>query len=58
MDNAHVSSIPEITAKHSDAQLVHEAAIGKIASEQLLKLETLGFTEKEAEKIILKGFLK
>ena len=58
MDNAHVSSIPEITARHSDAQLVHEAAIGKIASEQILKLETLGFTEEQAEEIILEGFLK
>src|SRR5699024_10412693 len=58
MDNGHVSSIPEITAKHSDAALVHEAAIGKIASDQLLKLETLGFTEEEAEEIILEGFLK
>lgn len=58
MDSADVRSIPEITAKHSDAQLVHEAAIGKIASEQLLKLETLGFTEDEAEEIILEGFLK
>lgn len=58
MGNANVSSIPEITAKHSDAALVHEAAIGKIASEQLLKLETLGFTEEESEEIILEGFLK
>ncbi|HHW71120.1 MAG TPA: SufD family Fe-S cluster assembly protein [Clostridiales bacterium] len=58
MDNAHVSSIPEITARHSDAQLVHEAAIGKIASEQIIKLETLGFTENEAEEIILEGFLR
>lgn len=58
MGNAHVSSIPEITARHSDAQLVHEAAIGKIASEQIIKLETLGFTENEAEEIILEGFLR
>ena len=58
MDNADVRSIPEITAKHSEAELVHEAAIGKIASEQLLKLETLGFTEEESEEIILEGFLK
>ena len=58
MDNAQVSSIPEITAYHSDAQLVHEAAIGKIASEQLTKLMTLGLTEKEAEDTILQGFLK
>ena len=58
MDNGHVSSIPEITAHHSDAQLIHEAAIGKIASEQLIKLMTLGLTEKEAEDTILEGFLK
>ncbi|MDD4495794.1 MAG: SufD family Fe-S cluster assembly protein [Eubacteriales bacterium] len=57
MDNAKVSSIPEITAFHSDAQLIHEAAIGKIASEQLTKLMTLGLTEKEAEDIVLQGFL-
>jgi len=57
MDNAKISSIPEISAFHSDAQLIHEAAIGKIASEQLIKLMTLGLTEKEAEDIILKGFL-
>ena len=57
MDDAQVSSIPEITAFHSDAQLIHEAAIGKIASEQLVKLMTLGLTEQEAEEKILQGFL-
>jgi Fe-S cluster assembly scaffold protein SufB len=57
MHEAQVSSIPEISAFHSDAQLVHEAAIGKIASEQLTKLMCLGLTEKEAEDTILKGFL-
>lgn len=57
MDNAHVSSIPEISALHSDAQLIHEAAIGKIASDQLVKLMTLGLTEKEAEDTVLNGFL-
>ena len=57
MDKAKVSSIPEITAYHSEAQLVHEAAIGRIASEQLTKLMTLGLTEKEAEEKILQGFL-
>jgi uncharacterized protein len=57
MHNAHVSSIPEISAFHSDAQLIHEAAIGKIASDQLTKLMCLGLTEKEAEDTILKGFL-
>ncbi|MFU0799980.1 MAG: SufD family Fe-S cluster assembly protein [Xylanivirga thermophila] len=58
MDNANVSSIPEISAYHADAQLIHEAAIGKIASEQLLKLQSLGYSQKEAEDIILEGFLK
>jgi Fe-S cluster assembly scaffold protein SufB len=57
MHDAHVSSIPEISALHSDAQLIHEAAIGKIASEQLTKLMCLGLTEKEAEDKILEGFL-
>jgi Fe-S cluster assembly scaffold protein SufB len=57
MHEAHVSSIPEISAFHSDAQLIHEAAIGKIASEQLIKLMCLGLTEKEAEDTILQGFL-
>ena len=58
MDNAQVSSIPEITAFDSDANLIHEAAIGKIASDQLTKLMSLGMTETEAEETILKGFLK
>jgi len=58
MDQAWVSSIPEIAAFHADAQLIHEAAIGKIASEQLIKFMTLGLTEKEAEGLILQGFLK
>jgi Fe-S cluster assembly scaffold protein SufB len=58
MDQAEVSSVPEISAFHSDAQLIHEAAIGKIASEQLTKLMCLGLTEKEAEDTILKGFLE
>jgi len=58
MHRAQVSSIPEITAMHSDAQLVHEAAIGKIASEQIVKLMSLGLTEQEAEDTILQGFLK
>ncbi len=57
MDNAKVASIPEISAFHSDAQLIHEAAIGKIANDQLVKLMTLGLTEKEAEDTVLKGFL-
>lgn len=58
MDKAKVSSTPMITAEHSDAQLIHEAAIGKIAGNQLLKLMSLGLTEEEAEDTILKGFLK
>lgn len=57
MDEGVVSAIPEVTANCLDAQLVHEAAIGKIAGDQLLKLETLGLTEEEAEDCILKGFL-
>ena len=57
MGNAKVSSIPAIVANHMDAQLVHEAAIGKIAGDQILKLMTLGLTEEEAEQRILEGFL-
>ena len=57
MGNAKVSSIPAIVANHMDAQLVHEAAIGKIAGDQILKLMTLGLTEEEAEARILEGFL-
>ena len=58
MDRGIVSAIPELTAKHVDAALIHEAAIGKIAGEQLLKLMTLGLTEEEAEARIIEGFLK
>lgn len=58
MDEASVGAIPELTANHIDANLIHEAAIGKIAGEQLIKLMTLGLTEKEAEEQIVKGFLK
>ena len=58
MDKAIVSAIPEVTANHLDASLVHEAAIGKIAGEQLIKLMTLGLTEREAEEQIVNGFLK
>ena len=57
MDNAKISSIPAIVAESPDSVLVHEAAIGKIAGEQLLKLMTLGLDEKQAEERILKGFL-
>ncbi len=58
MDNAKISAIPEITANNLDAELIHEAAIGKIAGEQLIKLMTLGLTEAEAEATIVEGFLK
>lgn len=58
MDKARVSAIPQITANHIDASLIHEAAIGKIAGEQLMKLMTLGLTEEEAEEQIVNGFLK
>ena len=58
MDNGSVAAIPEITANSVDATLIHEAAIGKIAGEQLTKLMSLGLTEKEAEEEIIKGFLK
>lgn len=58
MDGASVSAVPEIMANHPDASLIHEAAIGKIAGEQLIKLMTLGLTEKEAEEQIIGGFLK
>lgn len=58
MDRAKISSIPAISAEHTEARLVHEAAIGKIAGEQLLKLMTLGLDETQAEERILEGFLK
>ncbi len=58
MDNGKVSAVPEITANHIDASLIHEAAIGKIAGEQLIKLMTLGLSEQEAEEQIVNGFLK
>ena len=57
-DNAKVIAIPEILANNVEANLIHEAAIGKIAGEQLTKLMTLGLTEKEAEEAIINGFLK
>ncbi len=58
MDNGVVKAVPEILANDVDARLIHEAAIGKIAGEQLTKLMTLGLTEKEAEAKIVSGFLK
>ncbi len=57
MDKGQVKAIPEIYAKNTDARLIHEATIGKIAGEQLVKLMSLGLDEKEAEKTIIKGFL-
>lgn len=57
-DKATVNAAPELTAANPDAQLIHEAAIGKIAGEQILKLMTLGLTEEEAENKIIEGFLK
>ena len=57
-DNAKVTATPEITANSVEANLIHEAAIGKIAGEQLTKLMTLGLSEKEAEEEIIKGFLR
>lgn len=58
MDQATVRAIPEITAYHTDAELIHEAAIGRIAGEQITKLMTLGLSAEEAEETILKGFMK
>lgn len=58
MDHGSVTAMPQLTANHVDASLIHEAAIGKIAGEQLDKLMTLGLTEKEAEEQIINGFLK
>ena len=58
MDTARVRSIPEIAANDADAQIVHEAAIGRINSDQLLKLMTFGMSEEEAENVIIEGFLK
>ena len=57
MDKATISSIPAVAAEHPEANLVHEAAIGRIAGDQLIKLMTLGLTEEEAEEKILAGFL-
>ena len=57
LDNARIISIPKIDAVNKDASLVHEAAIGKIAGDELIKLMTLGLNQKEAEEIIIEGFL-
>ena len=58
MGNAHVVAIPRLDANNVDAALIHEAAIGKIAGDQLIKLMTLGLTEEEAEEQIIAGFLR
>jgi len=58
LDNAKVDSVPKISAQDSRATLVHEASIGKIASEQMIKLQTLGLTENEAQDEIIKGYLR
>lgn len=57
MDKAEVCSIPEINARHLDASIIHEAAIGRINNEQLIKLRTLGMTEEGAEAVIVDAFL-
>lgn len=57
-DNGRVNAAPELYAGDLDASLIHEAAIGKIAGEQIIKLRTLGLTEEEAEQKIIDGFLK
>ncbi len=58
MDHSSVTAVPQLTANNIDAALIHEAAIGKIAGDQLNKLMTLGLTEEEAEEQIVNGFLK
>ena len=58
MDNAKVLASPQLSASCIDAALIHEAAIGKIAGEQIIKLMTLGLTEAQAEEQIINGFLK
>ena len=58
MDQARVLAVPQLDANDLDAALIHEAAIGKIAGDQITKLLTLGLTEEEAEEQIIQGFLK
>lgn len=58
MDKAKILAVPELEANDLDAALIHEAAIGKIAGDQIIKLMTLGLTEAEAEEQIVNGFLK
>lgn len=57
IDNGKISSMPEVRAEHVDSMLTHEASIGKIAGDQLIKLQTLGLTEKEAEQVIINSFM-
>ena len=58
MDRGRILAIPSLEANDVDAMLVHEAAIGKIAGDQIIKLMTLGLTEAEAEEQIINGFLR
>ena len=58
MDDAKIIAVPGLVANDIDAALIHEAAIGKIAGEQIIKLMTMGLTEQEAEEQIISGFLK
>ena len=58
MDNGKILAVPGLEANSVDAALVHEAAIGKIAGDQIIKLRSLGLTEEEAEEQIISGFLK
>ena len=58
MDKGKILAVPSLEANHVDAELIHEAAIGKIAGDQIIKLMTLGLTEQEAEEQIINGFLK
>ncbi len=58
LDKAQIESVPKIVAQNINATLIHEAAIGKIAGDQIVKLQTLGLSEEEAQAQIIKGFLK
>ena len=58
LDDARIDSVPKVSARHRDASLTHEAAIGRIAEDQILKLLTLGLNEEQAEEKIIQGFLK
>ena len=56
-ERAQVDAVPSLCARHAEAALIHEAAIGRIAGEQILKLRTLGLSQAEAEQAIIEGFL-